>query len=173
MQLARCLQQKYTIPKAAENWSPAHEYVLRGVILSPTKFYFCRTARSASQKHELPEPAETSEEVGEQPIGEYGQGWTESVVACEGGGTNFGQDKGKAEDSKENNGEEIGSEDYETSPAPATTSILAEWWMVEYATHDGSPVTLEVSTKNITPSLFKYLRITNRGRLSTLPALLL
>ncbi|CAK7271642.1 hypothetical protein SEPCBS57363_004728 [Sporothrix epigloea] len=148
VQLARCLQQNYTTPKAAEDWSPSHEYVLRGVILSPTKFYFCRTAGSASQKHDLSEPAEIFEAVRKQPIVELGQGWTESVVAHEGGEIKSSQDKGQVDDIRENNGGKI-SEDHRTLPAPVSTSILAQWWMVEYDTHDGSPITLEKSTVDI------------------------
>ncbi|CAK7209501.1 hypothetical protein SBRCBS47491_000465 [Sporothrix bragantina] len=147
-ELARRIRKKYTVPSVSENWYPTHKYVLRGVIVSPSKFYFCRREGIASQEPKVPEMTEVSKASEEQlpdaavdaPAGisaEGPQAHEESEIKAGQDGQEDGKEKEKA------------VEETETASHQTPTSGLDQWWMVVYNSQDASPITVEKSTVDI------------------------
>ncbi|CAK7234438.1 hypothetical protein SCUCBS95973_008937, partial [Sporothrix curviconia] len=138
-ELVRQLRQKYTVPSAADGWSPKHKYVLRGVVASPTKFFFCRREGPTSQKPKVPVPemAEVSKEPEELLVDTSVEPSAECAEAQEPGETNISQNNGKGKGKQTDVGE----------PGTASSQILPsdldQWWMVVYNAQSASPITVQ------------------------------
>ena len=115
MELSRRLRQKYTVPSAKENWSPTSKYSLRGIVVSPDKFYFC-------QREAQPQPQSRD--------GETAEGDDHAEAEAE--------SKGKDKETEEDAGPV-------PTPSPAMAAGVDQWWMVSYNARDASPITVVVS----------------------------
>ncbi|KAL1910251.1 hypothetical protein Sste5344_003867 [Sporothrix stenoceras] len=119
IELARRLRRKFTAPSEEENWRPTNKYALRGIIVSPDKFYFCR--------REAP-PSKTSQSVDEAS--------NDLLIDLE-----ESEIKGKE---KETEGAEPKSSSSSSSSAP-----VDQWWMVSYNAKDASPITVQKTTMDV------------------------
>ncbi|ERS98723.1 hypothetical protein HMPREF1624_05510 [Sporothrix schenckii ATCC 58251] len=127
VELSRRLRRKYTVPSENQNWSPTSKYSLRGVIVSPDKFYFCR--REAQPKPEQ-EPERQSHPLDEEASERGDHAKVEAEV------------KGKGTETEQN-----------PEPALSTSSTTMatgdQWWMVSYNGRDASPITIQKTTVDV------------------------
>ncbi|CAK7200986.1 hypothetical protein SEUCBS139899_003686 [Sporothrix eucalyptigena] len=134
------LRRKYTVPSAKDDWCPTHKYLLRGVVVSATKFFFCRREGSASRKPKVPEMVEVPKEPVEQLIDMSTEGSSEGPEVQESVLPEGSVDKGKGKE-----------KEVDPDPTPGVpTPEVDQWWMVVYNTHDSaSPITVEKTTIDI------------------------
>lgn len=140
VELSRRLRRKYTVPSGEENWHPTSKYSLRGIVVSPDKFYFCR-------RETKPQP--------QSGDGEPVEGDDHAEAEVEG--------KGKEKKTEED-------VEAVPTPSLSTTAGVDQWWMVSYNARDATPITVVVSTLSFHVQLLfivyhRVLTILHRKRL--------